>query len=74
MYKLIDMMSQVDLSFLDEISLDDEIEKLHASLEDKKKWGAKQIAILSSIAAGSIALTSIIVILCKKSNGAHKVA
>ena len=69
MYKLIDMMSQVDLSFLDEISLDEEIEKFHASLEEKKRWGAKEIAILSSIAAGSLALTSILVMICKKSGG-----
>lgn len=65
-YRLIDMMSQIDLSFLEEIALESDLDRLELSSETKRKWSGKRIAMLSGLAASSVALTGMIVFVCKK--------
>ncbi len=65
-YRLIDMMSQIDLSLLEEIALEQDLERFETSSETGRKWSGKRIAVWSGIAASSVALTGVIVLVFKK--------
>lgn len=63
--RLIDILSKIDLALTEEDFLDRDLE--HFELASKgKKESKKRIAVISGIAAGSVALTGVLVLLMKK--------
>lgn len=75
--RLIDIFSNVDLSMIEEDGLEANLEDLeHMDLwaVKKDKWSKKRIAVITGIAAGSVALTGAVLLFAKKSNWLKKVA
>lgn len=75
--RLIDIFSDVDLSMIEEDGLEANLEDLeHMDLwaVKKDKWSKKRIAVITGIAAGSVALTGAVLLFAKKSNWLKKVA
>lgn len=64
-YRMIDIMSQIDLSLVEEDVPEGDLDNLNL-FPEKKKWSTKKKAVVSGIAAGSIALTGVVVLLCRK--------
>lgn len=68
-YRLIDIMSGIDLSLVEENIPEGDLEHLDLFPEAKDKWSKKRIALVSGIAAaGSIAVTGAVVLVCRKHN------
>ena len=63
--RLIDILSKIDLALTEEDFLDRDLEHFELAPKEKKE-GKKRIAVISGIAAGSVALTGVIVLLMKK--------
>lgn len=75
--RLIDIFSNIDLSMLEEDSLEADLVDLeHADLWEtkKEKWSKKKIAVITGIAAGSVALTGAVFLFAKKGNWLKKAA
>lgn len=71
--RLVDILSKIDLSLLEDDFLDRDLEKKELAPEEKKE-GRKKLAVISGIAAGSVALTGVIVLLLRKHEGLRKAA
>lgn len=63
--RLVDMMSRVDLCLLEDDFLEEDL-KQDELVPKEKQEGRKKLAVISGIAAGSVALTGVIVFLVKK--------
>ena len=63
--RLIDILSKVDPALTEEDFLDRDLEQFELAPKEKKE-NKKKIAVISGIAAGSVALTGVIVLLMKK--------
>lgn len=75
--RLIDIFSKVDLSMIEDDGLEADLEDWeHMDLwaVKKEKWSKKKIAVITGIAAGSVALTGAVLLLAKKSNWLKKAA
>ncbi|HIR76743.1 MAG TPA: hypothetical protein IAB97_07540 [Candidatus Choladousia intestinipullorum] len=65
--RLIDIMSNIDLSLVAEDFPEQDIEKLNLFPEEKEKWSKKRIAAVTGLAAaGSVAITGVIMLVCRK--------
>ena len=65
-YRLIDILTQIDMTTLDDIDIEADLENAEI-IAAKEKWSKKKIALVTSIAAGSAAvLTGAVVLLCRK--------
>ena len=71
--RLIDLMCHIDPSLLEEEYPDKDLEKQEIS-ETVSKWNKKKIAVISGIAAGSLALTGIAIFALKKTELFRKAA
>lgn len=67
-YRLIDILSNIDLSLVEEEVPEGDLENLELfpQEQEKKLRQKRRIAILSGLAAGSIALTGAVVLVCRK--------
>lgn len=65
-YRLIDIMSNIDLSLVEEDFPEGDLDNLELFPEKKNKWNKRRIAVLSGLAASSIALTGVVVMVCRK--------
>lgn len=63
--RLVDILSRIDPVLLDDDFPDGDLEQAGLVPEEKKE-GRKKLAVISGIAAGSVALTGVIVFLVKK--------
>lgn len=63
--RLVDILSRIDPVLLDDDFPDGDLERAGLVPEEKKE-GRKKLAVISGIAAGSVALTGVIVFLVKK--------
>lgn len=73
-YRLIDIMSHIDMSLVEEDFPEGDLDKLELFPQEKKGGLGKKIAIISGIAAGSIALTGAVVFAFKKIESIKKAA
>lgn len=71
--RLIDLMSQMDLALAEEDFLEEDLNKPELIKESKKR-SRKKLAVVSGLAAGSIALTGVAVLLCRKRDLFRKAA
>lgn len=66
-YRLIDIMSSIDMSFVEEELPEGDLDNLKLFPEEKGHSGKKRIALISGLAAaGSIALTGVILLAFRK--------
>ena len=72
--RLIDIFTNVDISLLESEMLEADLENAELMENKKEKWGKKKIAVISGIAAGSVAITGAVVLLLKKSNWLRRAA
>lgn len=72
--RLIDVFSNVDISLLESDSLEEDLDQDDLWADKKEKWSKKKIAVITSIAAGSVALTGAVILLFKKNNWMKKTA
>lgn len=72
--RLIDIFSNIDISLLESEMIDADLENVELLEHKKEKWGKKKIAVISGVAAGSVALTGVVVLLLKKNNWLRKAA
>lgn len=63
--RLVDILSRIDPVLLNDDFPDGDLEQAGLVPEEKKE-GRKKLAVISGIAAGSVALTGVIVFLVKK--------
>lgn len=71
--RLIDIMSNIDLSLVAEDFPEQDIEQLELFPEEKEKWSKKRIAAVTGLAAaGSVAITGVIMLMFR--HGASKKA
>ena len=74
-YRLIDIMSNIDMSLVEENIPEGDLDNLKLFPEGKDKWSKKRVALISGIAAaGSIAITGAVVLACKKHNVSKRAA
>lgn len=71
--RLIDILSKVDPALTEEDFLDRDLEQFELAPKEKKE-NKKKIAVISGIAAGSVALTGVIVLLMKKHDMLRRIA
>ena len=72
--RLIDIFTNVDISLLESEMMEADLENAELMENKKEKWGKKKIAVISGIAAGSVAITGAVVLLLKKSNWLRRAA
>lgn len=78
-YCLIDIFSQVDPSLLEENFLEGDLDKIDFDAIDlwpkqEKRWNKKTIALITGIAAGTVALAGTVVYLCARTQKMKKAA
>ena len=73
-YRMIDIMSKIDLSLLEEDFPEEDLNNPELYTEEKAKWSKSRIALISGLAAGSVAVAGAIVWICKKHDVFKKVA
>ena len=67
-YRLIDIMSHIDMSLVEEELPEGDLDNLEL-FPEHTRWNKKKIAVVSGVAAASsIALTGAVVFVCKKYN------
>lgn len=71
--RLIDILSKVAPALTEEDFLDRDLEQFELAPKEKKE-NKKKIAVISGIAAGSVALTGVIVLLMKKHDMLRRIA
>ncbi|MDO4322875.1 MAG: hypothetical protein Q4C61_10145 [Lachnospiraceae bacterium] len=68
-YRLIDIMSNIDISLVEEEIPEGDLDNLNLFPEPRDRWSRKRIAVVSGIAAASsLAITGAVVLACKKHN------
>lgn len=75
--RLIDIFSNIDLSMVEDDGLEadlDDLEHMDLWAVKKEKWSKKKIAVITGIAAGSVALTGAVLLFARKSNWLKKAA
>jgi hypothetical protein len=72
--RFIDMLEHIDVSLLEEDGLERDLRNPVLSLEKREKWNKKKIAMISGIAAGSVAIAGAMVFLIRKNHGLRKIA
>ena len=72
--RLIDIFTNEDISWQESEMLEADLENAELMENKKEKWGKKKIAVISGIAAGSVAITGAVVLLLKKSNWLRRAA
>ncbi len=71
--RLIEILCHMDPALLEEDFLEQDLEKQELT-ETVSKWSRKKIAVISGIAAGSIALTGMAVLAFRKKELFHRAA
>lgn len=72
-YRLIDIMSNIDVSLVEEEIPEGDLDRVKLFPEAEEKSGKRRIAVISGIAAaGSIAITSAVILVCKKYNACRR--
>lgn len=64
-YRLIDILSEIDMSLVEEEFPEGDLENPEL-FPEKKRWSKRRIAVLSGLAASSLALTGVVVMVCRK--------
>ena len=65
--RMIDILSHVDLSLVEEELPEGDLENPELFPESRNRWSIKKAAVVSGVAAaGSIALTGAVVFVCRK--------
>lgn len=65
-YRLIDIMSNIDMALVEEDFPEGDLDNLELFPKKKNKWNKRKVAVLSGLAASSIALTGVVVIVVKR--------
>lgn len=74
-YRLIDIMSNIDLALVEENIPEGDLDNLNLFPETGDKRNKKRIALISGIAAaGSLAITGAVVLVCRKHNAFKRAA
>lgn len=73
-YRLMNIMSNIDISLLDEDYPDRDVDNPALFTEEKAKRKKSRIALISGIAAGSVAAAGVIVYICRKHEVFRKAA
>lgn len=75
-YRLIDIFSNVDLSLVETDVPEKDLENEQLCPQDKKsRWNGRRIAVVSGIAAaGSLALTGVVVLVCRRHDAFRRAA
>jgi hypothetical protein len=73
-YRLIDIMSNIDLSLVEEEIPEGDLDNMNLFPETGNRWNRKKIAVISGIAASSIAITGAALLVFRKHNGFRRAA
>lgn len=74
-YCLVDIFSQIDPALLEDDCIEDDLDNLKLWPEEKTKWWSKKkVAVITGIAAGTVAITGAVIFMCKKGNWLKKAA
>lgn len=71
--RLIDMFEQIDISLLDIDDIEQDLENSELC-QETKKWNKRKIAVITGIAAGSVAITGAAIYFLRKSSSLKKAA
>ncbi|MDO4298100.1 MAG: hypothetical protein Q4C59_06450 [Lachnospiraceae bacterium] len=73
-YRLVDILSRIDLSLLEGNFPEEDLENPELFEEEKQKKSRVRIALISGLAASSVAVAGVIVFFCRKHEVLRKAA
>lgn len=71
--RLIDILTHIDMSLIDDELPEGDLDNSDLFSESRSRWNRRRVAVVSGVAAaGSIALTGAVVLVCRKYSPARK--
>ena len=71
-YRLIDILTHMDMALVEEEFPEGDLDNLEL-FPESRKWDKKKVAVVSGVAAaGSIALTGVVVFMCRRYSALRK--
>lgn len=72
--RLIDVFTSIDISLLEADGVENDLSQIDLRESQKEKKTKKRIAVITGIAAGSVAITGAVILLFKKGSWMKKAA
>ena len=63
--RILDVFEKIDISFLDGDDVEADLENAEICTVRKEKWSKKKISMITGIAAGTVALTGVVIYLLR---------
>ena len=72
--RILDVFEKIDISLLDGTDVEDDLENTEICPVRKEKWSKKKISVITGIAAGTVALTGVVIYLCREGGRMRRAA